>query len=116
LGVRVVDGAVRFEPRLLREREFASEARPYRFLDVQGQWQELTVPPAGLAFTWCQVPIVYRLCGDGPPTLSVKLRNGRTQTLHQSSLPADLSAELFRRSGRIQQISLDVLKSTLLGP
>ena len=108
LGLRVAGGEVRFDPRLLRACEFSSETRQFRFLDVHGQWQELTVPASGLAFTWCQVPIVYRLRGEGRPTLAITLRDGSTQTLPQLSLPADLSSELFRRSGQIRQISLDL--------
>ena len=115
LGVRVAGGEVRFEPGLLRAREFSSETRRFRFLDVQGRWQELTVPASGLAFTWCQVPIVYRLCSAGRPALAITLQDGRLQTLPQVSLPAELSSELFRRSGCIRQVSLDLPMEALLG-
>ena len=115
LGLRVADGAVRFDPRLLRAREFSSVARRFRFLDVDGQWQELTVPASGLAFTWCQVPIVYRLRAEGRPALVITRPDGRTEDLPQLSLPAELSAEIFRRSGEIRQISLDIPQSALLG-
>ena len=37
------------------------------------------------------------------------------QTLPQLSLPAALSAELFRRSGRIRQVSVDLPMEALLG-
>ena len=115
LGVRVAGGEVRFEPRLLRAREFSSEPRRFRFVDVQGQWQELTVPAAGLAFTWCQVPIVYRLRSAGPPALAITLQDGRIQTLPQLLLPAALSAELFRRTGCIRQVAVDLPMEALLG-
>jgi hypothetical protein len=115
LGLRVVDGEVRFDPRLLRAREFSSEARWFRYLDVDGQWQELKVPTPGLVFTWCQIPIVYRLRSEGRPTLTVTLQDGNVQTMPQLSLPASLSSELFRRSGQIRQISLDFPQEALLG-
>jgi hypothetical protein len=115
LGLRIGGGEVRFDPRLLRAREFAAEPRRFRFLDVHGQWQELTVPASGLAFTWCQVPIVYHLRGEGRPSLTITLEDGGSQTLQQLSLPAELSSELFRRSGRIRQVSLALPKEALLG-
>jgi hypothetical protein len=115
LGLRVADGEVRFNPGLLRTREFASEPRPFRFLDVHNQWQELTVPASGLAFTWCQVPIVYRLRSEARSTLTITLRDGSTRNLPQLSLPAHLSSELFRRSGYVREISLDVPREALLG-
>jgi hypothetical protein len=116
LGLRVADGEVRFQPGLLRAREFSPEARRFRFLDVDGQWQELTVPASGLAFTWCQVPVVYRLRGEGHPALTIELQDGSTQTLPQLALPAHVSSELIRRSGRIRQISLELPRAALLGP
>jgi hypothetical protein len=115
LGLRVAGGEVRFDPRLLRAREFSSETRRFRFLDVLGQWQELTVPTSGLVFTWCQVPIVYRLRSAGRATLAITLQDGSIQTLPQLSLPASVSSELFRRSGHIRQIALDFPLEALLG-
>ncbi len=47
--------------------------------------------------------------------LAITLRDGSTQTLPQLSLPAEFSSELFRRSGRIRQISLDLPREVLLG-
>jgi hypothetical protein len=115
LGVRVADAAVRFDLGLLRAREFAREPRAFRFLDVDGRWQELAVPASGLAYTWCQVPIVYRLSGNGRPSLVVTWRDGKTQALPDLSLPPHLSAELFQRTGQIRQIALDVPGAALFG-
>jgi len=113
LGLRVAGGEVRFDPRLLRAREFSSEARRFRFLDVDGQWQELTVPASGLAFTWCQIPVVYRLRPEGRPALAFTRPDGRSQSLPQLSMPAELSAEIFQRSGKIRQISLEFPQNAL---
>jgi hypothetical protein len=113
LGVRVSGGAVRFEPCLLRAREFVTQSRPFRFLDIEGEWQELTVPKSGLAFTWCQVPLVYRLDDSAKAAVTVHLDDGSQQTLDELALPAGLSAELFMRSGRILRIEL-VLGSSQL--
>jgi hypothetical protein len=61
LGVRIAGGRVRFQPTLLRPQEFLREPGEFRYLDVDGAWQAIEVPAGGLAFTWCQVPVVYRL-------------------------------------------------------
>jgi hypothetical protein len=114
LGVSIQDGTVRFEPTLLRECEFVADVRPFRFLDVQGRWQELQVPARGLAFTWCQVPIVYHLVDRSAPSMTVTREDGSSQTLAALSLPAELSAELFRRSGRIRHVSIDLPRNLLL--
>ncbi|MEM9056967.1 MAG: hypothetical protein AAGD86_05785, partial [Pseudomonadota bacterium] len=107
LGVRVRDGAVRFDPALLRPVEFLTEPAPFRYLAVDGAWQTLGVPANGLAFTWCQVPIVYRL-GDSSEDvgITVTFADGERQLLSTLSLPRELAAELFRRSGRLKRLDL----------
>ena len=61
----------------------SSDPRPviFRFLDVHGQWQSLTLPESALAFTWCQVPIVYQLRDTVRPALTISLQDGREQVL-----------------------------------
>ena len=104
LGVRVESGAVQFQPALLRQREFVQQERAFRFLDINDDWQEIPVPAGGLAFTWCQVPIVYELADDEGMTLTWD--DGKQQPLQQLHLPPELSAELFERNGRIRQITV----------
>ena len=107
LGVRVNDGAVRFQPSLLRASEFVSQSREFRYLDVDGNWQELTVPVSGLAFTWCQVPVVYRLDDTADhPSLSILSEDGKQHAVAEFALDREHSAELFQRSGRIRQLTL----------
>jgi hypothetical protein len=114
LGVRVSDGRVRLQPTLLRPQEFLREPGEFRYLDLAGAWQALTVPADGLAFTWCQVPIVYRLVDRGPPTMTVDRGDGSSLALAAPTLPAELSAEIFRRSGHIRRLSLDLPRDLLL--
>ncbi len=113
LGVHVGEGAVKFEVGLLRAQEFTASSRKFRYLDVDGQWRELTVPESGLAFTWCQVPFVYHLDESAEPTVTVTHDDGSRQALAGLTLPTELSAELFARSGRIRDVELVVRRSQL---
>ena len=113
LGVRVSGGLVKFEPALLRTREFVSEAREFKYLDVNNQWQELRVPKAGLAFTWCQTPVVMRLDDIASPALTINWENGTKQDLSELVLPPEASAELFIRSGAIRQLALVIGRGQL---
>jgi len=108
LGVRVGDGEVRFRLDLLRAREFVADSREFAYLDVDDEWQDLTIPASGLAFTWCQVPVIYKLDDQAEPTLTITRDDGGSQVLNQLALPAEDSAELFRRSGRIRQIAVTI--------
>ena len=114
LGVRVRDGVVHFEPSLLRAVEFPAEPRSYRYLDVKGDWQDIDLPVAALAFTWCQVPIVYRLEDIDAPGLTVVLEYDTTKESKKLSLSESMSAELFQRSGHIRQINVRLSREHLL--
>ena len=113
LGVRVRAGAVNFEPALLRGREFVSSARTFRYLDVSDRWQSMTVPARGLAFTWCQVPILYLWNDDLEPALNITRADGSQQLLTQLQLSPELSSELFRRSGRVRQLTVTLTTEQL---
>jgi len=114
LGVRVHNGTVAFDPGLLRAREFITTPRSFRFLDVDGEWRDLDVPPSGLGFTWCQVPLVYLLRDTAEPTVTVFHSSGKAETLPGLGLPEDVATEIFQRSGKIRQIELALNKRLLL--
>ena len=84
-----------------------------RLPDLLKTWQEIGVPAGGLAFTWCQVPLVYHLDDSATATVSIHWDNGEHQTLPALALPAELAEHIFRRNGRIRQVDL-VLTSELL--
>jgi hypothetical protein len=72
------------------------------------------VPGAALAFTWCQVPVVYRLEKTDAPALTLIYEYGMTENLPTLSLPDSVSAELFLRSGHIRQIDVRLSPGNLL--
>jgi hypothetical protein len=111
LGIRVHDGMASFEPSLLRRQEFVQSPQQFRYLDVSGNWQEIAVPENALAFSWCQVPIVYRLDSDSQDVVTVTLSDGSKQSMPE--LSADLGRELFSRSGRIQHLEISLTANTL---
>ncbi len=114
LGVRVAEGCARFETRLLRRREFADSMPALRYLDVDGTWASVPIPDAGLAFTWCQVPVVYRLAEGPAASLTITYRDGTEQSRETTGLSAGDSASLFRRDGRIRRLTVTVKPDTLL--
>jgi len=108
LGLRVKEGKISFVPSLLQSCEFIQESKQFRYLDVDEKWQEIKVPARGLAFTWCQVPILYQLNNDAEPSLMVTYSDGKKQLYSQMALPTKESAELFLRNGQIQQLTLTI--------
>ncbi|MEM7280005.1 MAG: hypothetical protein AAF438_00040 [Pseudomonadota bacterium] len=111
LGVRVNEGCVKFDTRLLRPQEFTKQATQLRYLDTSGSWREIPVAAKSLAFTWCQTPIVYTL--SDTPSVTITLGNGDTQQTQQLTLSKDTSKKIFMRTGQIEQITVAVSDSKL---
>ena len=113
LGVRVNNGSISLTPILLRRQEFGDTETSLRYVDVGGQWQSMPVPADGLGFTWCQVPIVYALDQPGSAGLRVEFMDGTAKNFSDFEIPADLSRELFGRTGRIRSITANLNPDSL---
>ncbi|MCL3859662.1 hypothetical protein [Actinotalea sp. K2] len=119
LGLRVEDGTVVIRPVLLREQEWTDRPRTFHHLDVHGDEHTLDLPAGSLAYTFCQVPVVYRRVPspDGASVgtgvegaalgMVVDLADG-TRVLCGDRLDADLSDRVFRRTGEVLRLTVDV--------
>jgi hypothetical protein len=106
LGVLVVDGCLTFRPSLLRESEFLGEQATAGYYDVDGGEGRIEAAPGELVFTYCQVPIVYRI--EETDQISVFMRDGTVRRVDGASLDSGLSREVFGRTGRIERIEVGV--------
>ncbi len=111
LGVRIEDGAVSFRPSLLRTAEFLQEPRVFHYVDQGGATQSLDLPAGSLAFTFCQVPVVYTL-GSNPQILVT--RNEGTESIPGDRLEPQPARDLLSRSGRIHRLDVVVPRDVLL--
>ncbi len=107
LGLSVRDGRVSFSPVLLRRSEFSSKPRAFEYYDVAGTLQTLALEEQTLVFTYCQVPIVYRISEERKLTLC--LSDGTVQNLEGLVLDKAASHEIFRRSGKIMRIEVSLM-------
>jgi hypothetical protein len=120
LGVRVEDGVVSFRPVLLQGSEFLDEPDVFRYYGVGGEAASLELDSESLAFTFCQVPVVYsRADGGGPGAegeiqVRVVLRDGSESVLESCGLDRELSRELLGRTGRIATIHVSIPQRVLL--
>ena len=112
LGVRVQEGIVSFRPVLLRRKEFLAEPGTYYFYDLDGKSRLINVSAGALAFSFCQVPVIYEL-NQNEAWIRVTTSDGASSTLSGDRLDADHSRELFGRSGGISQIDVGVPEGSL---
>lgn len=108
LGIRVLDGKLTFDPEILRTEEFLSEPASFRYYDVEGDAQELPMASGSLAFTVCQVPVVYERASA--PAIQATFADGTTQQWAGSTLDAETTREIFNRSGRVVALKVQIVK------
>ena len=107
LGVAVEGGRVRFDPVILEEKELLREPGAFEYFDLGGEARSLELGAGQLAFTLCQVPVVYRLA-EGGPRLSIEYADGTKGDIEGKALDAASSRSLFDREGRIVRIEVEL--------
>jgi len=106
LGLRVEHGQVVVRPVLLRASEWTLEPATFRYLDVAQRRQQVELPAGSLAFTFCQVPVVYRR-GAVLSVVAV-LADGSRVAGNGGALDADVSGRIFRRTGEVVRLEVEL--------
>jgi len=104
LGVVVNNGKLSFTPKLLRQSELLTTQAELVFTDTAARQQTLTLEAGTLAFTYCQVPIVYRFA-DRPSLTLVRADESHT-TQAGSTLDTTTSASVFSRRCEVARIEV----------
>lgn len=104
LGVIVKDGKIHFGPLFLKKEEFLDENSIFEFYDVDKNKQSLQVASNSLAFTYCQVPVIYNLKGERK--IEITFSDGSIEVVQGDSLPAALSKNVFSREGKIKLLKI----------
>ena len=113
LGCIINNGKLIFNPKLLKISEFLTEKSTFSFVDINQSMCKLDLDQNQLAFTYCQVPIVYEL-KDGGQSISISYANNKIESINGDSLSKEISADLFSRSGKIKEIKVYFEKSHFL--
>ncbi len=99
LGVCVEGGRLGLEPLLLRPEEFLAAPAEWTYVDSVGRFQKMGLNAGRLAFTFCQVPVVYEQT-SGEAGLVVTRADGSVESEAGLRLDARTSAAIFERSAR----------------
>jgi hypothetical protein len=108
LGIRVKNGVLGFDPTILRTQEFLTEPKVFKYVNVKGQTCSIELDKDSLAFTYCQVPIVYIKAQE--EKINIAYVSGSTKTISGAQLDKELSSALFQRNHVINKITVFVLK------
>ena len=109
LGVRVTDGALGFDPTILHAEEFLAEPKQFNFINVANQTASIALHKDSLAFTYCQVPIIYKKSTEA--AIEVVLHSGESKLFSGQYLDKETSQQIFQRTNTINKIIVSTLKA-----
>lgn len=111
LGVNIRDGKLVFSPSLLKNEEFIKEQRSIDLISLEQEPYQVELPENSLAFTFCQVPVVYKISKN--KGMEVHYRDGSSKSFDTATLNDDISQEVFKRTGAVNRIIVFINKQAL---
>ena len=106
LGVVVEAGRVRFNTLLLNLDELHDGDGQFSYVAINGMRETVDLKAGQLAFTFCQVPVIYALADFNQA--EVLFYDGRSVILKGTALDYQCSTMIFNRSGEIKQINVSI--------
>jgi len=92
-----------FNPCLLRKEEFLSKETSFEYLSLFRGTQSIIIPTNSLAFTYCQVPIIYHI--SDKDCLEIILKDETSFKIGALTIDHKTSDKIFKRTGDIVQIN-----------
>lgn len=102
LGIFVNNGELHFSPSLLSEEEFLKETKIFNYIDVNKQEKEINLNKNSLCFTYCQVPVIYKIADKN--SIKVTYNQGNTIEFNELKINSEISKHLFERNGKVEKI------------
>jgi len=106
LGVQVEKGAIHFKPSLLKADEFLNSEAEFNYYTVLGKKNNIPLDKGTLAFTYCQVPVLYKK--GATSSINIGFTSEESLTIEGSSLTPEISSQLFNRTNEVQQIEVTI--------
>lgn len=106
LGVKTEEGRIRFDTSLLKSGELLGHDADFSYVTVEGREELIHLSAGQLAFTFCQVPVIYS-DSDRQET-EVLLQGGELLRITGDSLDIKTSKAIFNRNGAVRQIMVPV--------
>jgi hypothetical protein len=106
LGIKVNKGQLQFQPSILNKNEFLTQSQEVCFINVEGSKNNIVLEKDSLAFTYCQVPIIYTKSAANQMELFYK--NGTSEIVNSLALDIEKSKKVFQRTGEIIKIKVSI--------
>ena len=111
LGVKINKGKLQFQPTILQKKEFILQEQEVVFVTVDGKQNPIVLPKESLAFSFCQVPIIYKIAAENQ--IELHYADGSNSVFQSLELDADTSKKIFQRTNEIVQVVVSINKEFL---
>jgi len=106
IGIRIKQGSISFDTRLIHQKEFTDRKKILNFYPVSGEKQQHELKQNQLGFTLCQIPVIYTLSEHASVTIS--LTNGQQEIMQGNAINQHFSRLIFNRSSEVELIEVAV--------
>jgi hypothetical protein len=110
-GVKMKYGKLHFQPTFLKKEAFLSNDTEASFIMVDGSIKQIHLKKNSLAFTTCQIPVIYTINNSSKIVLNYK--NGETKTFDSLELNEVESKKIVQRTNEILVIEVYLNESIL---
>jgi hypothetical protein len=111
LGIVVAEGNVHFMPHLLRKSDFIAEGGIVEFIDIRQMRQTYEMPANSMGFTYCQVPVIYRISDQD--SIEITTDDGNVTSIEGLTLGDHFSREVFGRTGMVAKVVVSLNEAHL---
>ncbi|HSH05356.1 MAG TPA: hypothetical protein VLL52_22765 [Anaerolineae bacterium] len=106
LGALIHDGQLYLAPTMLKADELLPQPQTFTYIGLNGEEQQVELPANSLAFTVCQLPIIYEKGANA--SITVYFADGRQELIEDNHLSPELTQQIFARNGQISLIRATV--------
>ncbi len=111
LGIRIQNGQISFVPAMLKKGDFVAAPITSEFIDINGTKNGIRLDTGMLAFSYCQIPVVYEL--SNKEELIIEYNDQSRETQDNLILSKKVSIEIFGRTGKVVRIHAMIQEKSL---
>ncbi len=111
LGVFIKNGVLHFNLCLLRKDEFLTKSKSFEYVNVHFEHKVIELNEDSLAFTFCQIPVIYQL--SEASSIEIFDKQGNSKTINELTLDVKTSQDVFSRNGNIEKLIVNLVATNL---
>jgi len=103
LGIIVINGEINFQNNLINQMEFISVPETFTFYNVNGIKESIDLTIDSIAFTYCQVPVIYHKSDKNKIVINTK---EESIEINEMKISKELSSDIFWKNDNIKSIKV----------